>query len=76
VLAPVVLKVDYEHNTVNGYQAAFTASEIKWKTPSQGIPLDHILNRLAGTYEAFQVGVMYPLPPPVYRCEKAPAPKF
>jgi hypothetical protein len=78
--AVTVLRLNYDHHTVNGIRADFSDAEIKWTTVSneQGRVwyYDHTLNRFAGTYRFGARGAIYPAPPPLYSCEKAPAAKF
>lgn len=75
-----VFHIDYAHKTVNDMTAVFERDEINWVTitgvaQGQVQYVDHTLNRVAGTYRsaqrAFALGM-----PPLYACEKAPAPKF
>jgi len=76
------LTVDYRHKTVNGIPAKISETEIDWTIKkvdaSFGVKkiFHNKLNRLAGTYNTWEEGVMYGSPPPTYICEKAPKPKF
>ena len=76
------LTVDYRHKTVNGIPAKISETEIDWTTKeidtSFGVKkiFHHKLNRLAGTYNTWEEGVMYGSAPTTYICEKAPKPKF
>lgn len=71
-----VLTIDFDKKQVDGIAAAFTADEIKWTTPDNYGGSNHVVNRLAGTYQTWPASGMSPSLPPLFSCEKAAAPKF
>lgn len=79
-LMDVVLQLDLDKRTVDGAPATIDESQIKWDRARvrQGkVEYEsHALNRITGSYQWLVEGVSYAGPPPVYKCEKASAPKF
>lgn len=77
-----VVALDYLNLLADGHQATFAEDLIKWSTVERDLSSDrmvihrHELNRLAGTYRSYQDGALYSVLPPVYKCGKAPQPKF
>lgn len=75
-----VIKIDYAKQLVDDAPAAFYDSEIRWVTvfakAGKVEYVDNTLNRLSGAFQQWQRGAIYPAPPPVYACTRAPALKF
>jgi hypothetical protein len=75
-----VVQIDFDAKKVDGVPAQIGSAEIKWNTRdeyagTQSINV-HTLNRLAGTLQTWPESGVLPSIPPLFTCERAPAPKF